>query len=282
MRLALTTSGALSELDSGSSVNSATSDSTGAFRFGPFAPCSEATIAIPPQEHGGAPIFGLRRSLGALRTSAQDIVLEVASAATVCVRVEAADGQQLSARDVQVLAPDNAAVVPGRITADGRGRLVQVPLGVDLELVALAPAPGSDTPGDFVHGSQRVRLERRADEPPEVRIVLGARARFDAPPAPEGAKVLELGGGRLLAAFDVQLVDAASGIALGGEKRINLSGEGASISTSQLVNGWVRVRGEVGRHQIEIEVDGGPRDAFECMIPLGGYGKGVWHVRTSR
>jgi hypothetical protein len=266
-------------LDYSASALPARTDERGEFRCAPVPPCSSLALEIEAQRRGGRDILALHRDLGPLRGDRSDLQLEVQSSGILEVHAQLADGTVLGPRDFQVICTNAHSVEPAG--SNGEGLLLRVPLGVELELEAYASGKDVQDPATFVRGRGSARVDANGASQPGIRIVLGQRGSFVAPARKSGARELVLPDEEFLhATVDVQLLDARSGQPLESGRRVSLSGSGGSLMSSNIENGWVRVRGRPGKHVFEVEVDGGTHESLELVIPASGYGTAEWRVKV--
>ncbi|MBK7642970.1 MAG: carboxypeptidase regulatory-like domain-containing protein [Planctomycetes bacterium] len=268
-------------LDISASANSMHSDVHGEFRFSPVPPCNGLALEIERQQRNGIDLLARRRELGPLREDRTDLEVVVLGAALLEVRATLADGTALAPGQLQFLCTNHAGVEVAHRSRDSVQ--LRVPAGVELELEAYARAreasrPGAEDPRVFLRGRARTRVEPGDGGRPLV-MVLSERSILDAPPEREGVRVFTLGDpGLLPSTVDVQLLDSLTGAPIESGKRIAISCSGASILSSSLEAGWLRVVGAPGTHVFEVELDGGAHETQELVLPVSGYAKAQWRL----
>ncbi len=266
-------------LDFSAGVLATRTDERGEFRYAPVPPCSALSVELQAQRCDGRDLLPLQRDLGPLRADRTDLQLEVQSSGMIEVHAQLADGTPLGPREFQVLCTNVPEVQPAG--SSDAGIQLRVPLGVELALEVYTRARDEPRPAGFLRARQSVRLEPREPSPRVVLFVLAERSSFSAPPPREGVRELSLPDESYLrATVDVQLLDAASGLPLGPGPRVSVSGAGASVMTSSLQDGWLRIRGRPGSHDFEVEVDGGTHELLHVLIPASGYGTAEWRLKV--
>jgi hypothetical protein len=266
-------------LDLGASVVSTTTDANGEFRYAPVPPCNSLQVEIDAQRRNGLDFLAQRRDLGPLHADRTDLQVAVQGCGILEVQARLSDGTLLGPRDFQMICANGPALATAGSSAEGL--LLRVPLGVELELEAYASAKDAQEAGTYLRGRGRAFLDPSGAAPAPLRIVLGERGSFVAPPPQGEPRELVLPDEPFLhATVDVQLFDAGSGLPIGSGRCVSISGSGASLMSNKIEDGWVRVRGRPGRHAFEVEVDGGTPESLEVVIPASGYGTAEWRVRV--
>jgi hypothetical protein len=81
-------------------------------------------------------------------------------------------------------------------------------------------------------------------------------------------------------AIDVQLIDASTGVPIpeGCSIEINVRNGVRRIDVGP--EGWLRLRGTPADYEVNARLGGGPREVLAVTIPLSGYAKTVWRLKT--
>jgi len=265
-------------VDLSASVYTTQTDDLGAFRYTSVPPCGSLTVEIGAQRLDGRDLLPLQRDLGPMRADRTDIRLEVETSGLLAVRAQLANGTALGPREFHVICTNSQNIEVAGSKAEAL--LLRVPFGVELELEAYASANDERDPRLFIRGRGNANLDGRSSQA-EIRIVLGERGSFAAPPPKNEARELVLPDEAFLrATVDLQLIDVDSGAPIEAGRHVSLSSSGGSMSSNKLENGWVRVRGRPGKHVLEAEIDGGTHQSFELMIPASGYGTAEWRLKV--
>jgi hypothetical protein len=272
---------------SANGARSVRSDELGRFEFGGLEPAENATLFVATQSIVDEAILGTDKELGALEASRLDVEIEVRAALRLQIQAELADGTQLRRSLFEVSCPNSVAEgLPGlAMVSFGNDPLFHeriLPRDLPFEVEAFASAQDASDPQRYLRGRLRVRPERGAVSPLQVRVVLTEPYRVEIPPAPPNAPEVDLGGGTLLhGAFDAQLLHSADGKPIAGGRYVTLH-FGESMPLLMQESGWLRLRGGPGQHSIELQYGTGPRERFTFVIPWTGYAQGEWRLKAGR
>lgn len=149
------------------------------------------------------------------------------------------------------------------------GRLLLVPTGTPLHLVALA-RPDPARPGRLAIGECTHTLLPSEAQPVLLRIVLDRVQDVDAPSSPGGSECVELGPEEAPSTIDLRILDAAGAPAAAGAM-LEIDGPGIH-ARARLADGWLRLRALPGSGEWRIGL-GAAREVLRLDFPLAGYGR---------
>lgn len=263
-------------------VRTTNADEDGHFEFGGLAESDHATLVVPTQSLLEGAILAGQRELGAL--SADQAELEVVVPAAVVLWVYAArpEGGQLSQLEFEVGGVEELVEGPRSpwsatrafregIVARGPGAQIEVYSGV-----------ATDTqPGSLALGKATVRTEHGVASPIAVHVQLSERGHLDVPALPAGVSEFEPEMSLLpKGAADIRFLDAATGLPIAQGRSITISAKGWINPEEVGPDGVLRLRGAPGTYVLHAQLDGGPREVLPIRIPLSGYAKAEWRVRS--
>ncbi len=264
-------------------VCSARSDEHGAFLVRGLPHCEAAVLSIEEQLAFETGVLAARRELGPLRADVAGVGLELETFGELVVVARLQGGFTLAPREFEVLVSGGTSRSV-RVDPQRLGRVVRVPFGREVELVACAASRTSGARANaYVRGTRRVRLDPHGDVPQPFVIELDETGERDFPAPAPGTREFELSGPAYLAgAVDLELVDAATDRALDGEVWVSLAAPGSSVTFGTLRAGRVRVRGVPGTYPIEVETQDRLHHRFDLVIPAEGLGHETWRVGSVR
>jgi hypothetical protein len=236
-----------------------------------------ATQALPE----GA-ILASSRELGSLQADREDIEFEVPAGLVIQVFADRPDGLPLRMHQFAVCGFEEifeGVVAPKDWDRPYREGIVA--RGSEVQLEVYATVYRDQDPDVFTFARTTVRAATASSAPLAVHVELVESGHFEIPTALPGVDEVWLDHSVLPpGALDLQLLDAASGSPIAMGRSVTI-GSGDEFYRKQIgPEGWLRLRGARGNYEIHAQFEGGPREVLPIKIPLSGYAKTEWRVRT--
>lgn len=245
-------------------------DARGAFRFEKVPPSADSVLERYSDYSPDKGFLVPRRELGPLFADVEGLVLVSPDSATISVKVSLLDGKLVNAGSfhLECERPENVEWLPPRDFK--RDCYLRVPVGVELQLVALARAKPDD-PDRMLVGRRNLVVNLALPDPQEVRIVLADPLDYAPPPLPTGAQTFTPYASGVQATLDLRLLDR-HGIPLPSDTNAALEFGGRDIGSLQPADGWIRLRSSPGKYSCNLTI-GDRSESFELSIPLSGYAR---------